>query len=160
MAGDVTIRRMQQGDADAVRELDGQILEGDRSTTWDLLVERYLEVSDLETLILPPWGCHVGEHDGEIVAFILAERQVPVYGLPAGARIVAMAVHPNMRRMGLGKQLVDATTTSPLRILNATSGIIPEPHSSMTRFTTLRVFTTMSTTTRILTKPLKYTRGC
>ena len=108
MAGDVAIRRMQQGDADAVRELDGQILEGDRSTTWDLLVQRYLEVSDLETLILPPWGCHVGEHDGEIVAFILAERQVPVYGLPAGARIVAMAVHPNMRRMGLGKQLVDA----------------------------------------------------
>ena len=104
----IVIRRMQQGDADAVRTLDGQILEGDRSTTWDLLVARYLEVSDLETLILPPWGCHVAERDRKIVGFILAERQVPVYGLPVGARIVAIGVHPDCRRMGVGRQLVDA----------------------------------------------------
>ena len=108
MPGDIAVRRMQQGDADAVRSLDGQILEGDRSTTWDLLVARYLEVSDLETLILPPWGCHVAEREGEIIGFILAERQVPVYGLPVGARIVAIGVHPDCRRMGVGRQLVDA----------------------------------------------------
>ena len=105
---EINVRRMQQGDADAVRGLDGQILEGDRSTTWDLLVARYLEVSDLETLILPPWGCHVAEQDGEIAGFILAERQVPVYGLPVGARIVAIGVHPSYRRMGVGRRLVDA----------------------------------------------------
>ena len=103
-----TIRRLSQRDVEAVRSLDGRILEGDRSATWDLLTTRYLDVADLESLILPPWGCHVSEVDDEIVGFILAERQVPVYGLPEGGRIVAIAVHPDHRRNGIGQRLVDA----------------------------------------------------
>ena len=104
----IVIRRMRQDDAEAVRALDRRILGPDRSATWDRYVERFLAVSDLETLILPPWGCHIAELDGEMLGFILAERQSTGYGLPPGARVVAVAVHPDHRRSGIGLRLVEA----------------------------------------------------
>jgi N-acetylglutamate synthase-like GNAT family acetyltransferase len=42
------------------------------------------------------------------VGFLLAERQTTAYGLPPGARIVAMAVEPSLRRAGIGRMLVQA----------------------------------------------------
>ncbi len=107
MSQDTTIRRLRQDDADAVRELDKQILGQDRSHTWDQYVERFLAVSDLDSLILPPWGAHVADHDGRIVGFIFAERQSRGYGLPPGARIVAIAVHPDYRRGGIARRLME-----------------------------------------------------
>ena len=106
MTQDAIIRRLRHDDNDAVRALDRQILGPDRSKTWDQYVERFLAVSDLDSLILPPWGAHVAERDGSVVAFIFAERQSRGYGLPPGARIVALAVHPDFRRLGLGRRLV------------------------------------------------------
>jgi N-acetylglutamate synthase-like GNAT family acetyltransferase len=50
----------------------------------------------------------VAELDAEIIGFILAERQIPVYGLPEGGRIVAIAVHPDHRRNGVGARMVEA----------------------------------------------------
>jgi N-acetylglutamate synthase-like GNAT family acetyltransferase len=108
MPADYTIRRLSQGDIEAVRILDGRILEGDRSVTWDQITARYLDVAGLESLVLPPWGCHVAEFESEIVGFILAERQSPAYGLPEGGRIVAIAVHPDHRRNGVGARMVTA----------------------------------------------------
>lgn len=107
MSDTTTIRRLRQDDADAVRELDKQILGQDRSQTWDQYVERFLAVSDLDSLILPPWGAHVADHDGRIVGFIFAERQSRGYGLPPGARLVALAVHPDFRRRGIARRLMD-----------------------------------------------------
>ena len=107
MSQDATIRRLRHDDTDAVRELDRQILGPDRSRTWDQYVERFLAVSNLDSLILPPWGAHVAEADGHIVGFIFAERQSRGYGLPPGARIVAIAVHPDFRRIGIARRLVE-----------------------------------------------------
>ena len=42
MNQNTTIRRLRHDDADAVRELDKQILGQDRSHTWDQYVERFL----------------------------------------------------------------------------------------------------------------------
>ena len=107
MRQEATIRRLRHDDADAVRELDRQILGPDRSTTWDQYVERFLAVSNLDSLILPPWGAHVAEADSRIVGFIFAERQSRGYGLPPGARIVAIAVHPDFRREGIARRLME-----------------------------------------------------
>ena len=105
------IRHLRQEDADAVSELDGQILGPDRSSTWDQYVERFLRVAELDALILPPWGCHVAESEGRLIGFILAEWQATGYGLPPGARIVAVAVHPEYRSLGVGRRLVEALAT-------------------------------------------------
>ena len=108
MASDVVIRQLRQDDARAVRELDGLIVGPDRSATWDRYVERFFQVADLEAMILPPWGCHVAEGDSGLVGFIFAEWQSTGYGMPPGARVVAIAVHPEHRGRGVGRRLVEA----------------------------------------------------
>ncbi|MBM3957505.1 MAG: GNAT family N-acetyltransferase [Gemmatimonadetes bacterium] len=108
MPPEVLIRQLRQNDAGALRELDSRILGRDRSATWDRYVERFLRVADLETMILPPWGCHVAELHGDLIGFILAEWQPTGYGLPPGARIVAVAVHPAHRNRGIGRKLIEA----------------------------------------------------
>lgn len=106
--GAITVRRLQRDDADAVRELDAAILGQDRSSTWAEYVDRFLAFSRLGTQALPWSGSQVAEIDGRVVGFLLAERQSSGYGLPPGVRMVAIAVHPDFRRLGVGKQLVDA----------------------------------------------------
>jgi len=108
---EIVIRQLRQDDADAVRELDERILGPDRSATWDQYVERFLRVVDLDAMILPPWGCHVAEVAGRLIGFILAEWQTTGFGLPPGARIVAVAVHPEHRSLGVGRRLVEALAT-------------------------------------------------
>ena len=105
---DINIRPITQTDADAVRTLDSSIQGGDRSATWDTYVERLLSIIELDWLQYPPWGCFVAEDESGLIGFLLAERQTTAYGLPPGARIVAMAVESSKRRLGVGKLLVNA----------------------------------------------------
>ena len=105
---DINIRPIRQADSDAVRALDSSIQGADRSTTWDTYVERLLSIIELDWLQYPPWGCVVAENESGLVGFLLAERQTTAYGLPPGARIVAMAVEPSLRRAGIGRMLVQA----------------------------------------------------
>ena len=105
---DVNVRQIRQTDSDAVRALDSSIQGTDRSFTWDLYVKRLLSIIELDWLQYPPWGCYVAETESGLVGFLLAERQTTAYGLPPGARIVAMAVEPTLRRAGIGKMLVQA----------------------------------------------------
>ena len=93
------IRQIRQDDAGAVRALDASIQGDDRSATWDTYVERLLSIIELDWLQYPPWGCF---------GFLLSERQTTAYGLPPGARIVAMAVELSKRRRGIGRQLIEA----------------------------------------------------
>lgn len=102
------IRQIRQDDAAAVRALDASIQGDDRSATWDTYVERLLSIIELDWLQYPPWGCFVAEDESGLVGFLLSERQTTAYGLPPGARIVAMAVEPSKRRLGIGRQLVEA----------------------------------------------------
>ncbi len=104
----VSVRRLQREDAAAVRELDGLILGEDRSSTWAEYVDRFLAFSRLGTQALPWSGSQVAEVEDGVVGFLLAERQSSGYGLPPGVRIVAVAVHPDFRNLGVGRQLVDA----------------------------------------------------
>ncbi len=104
----IVVRQIRQTDSEAVRALDSSIQGDDRSITWDTYVERLLSIIELDRLQYPPWGCFVAEDDKELVGFLLAERQTTAYGLPPGARIVAMAVEPSRRRSGIGKLLVRA----------------------------------------------------
>jgi N-acetylglutamate synthase-like GNAT family acetyltransferase len=50
----------------------------------------------------------VAQDESGLVGFLLSERQTTAYGLPPGARIVAMAVEPSRRRQGIGRRLVEA----------------------------------------------------
>jgi GNAT superfamily N-acetyltransferase len=104
----IEVRQILQTDAEAVRILDSSIQGDDRSATWDTYVERLLSIIELDWLQYPPWGCFVAEDESGLVGFLLSERQTTAYGLPPGARIVAMAVDSSKRRAGIGKQLVDA----------------------------------------------------
>ena len=103
---EITIRRLSEDDADNVRKLDGLILGPDRSGTWDEYIGRFLATSKVSVMSLPTWGSFVAEEDGELVGFILAEQQSAGYGLPPGVRIVAIAVHPEHRRKGIGRLLI------------------------------------------------------
>ena len=102
------IRQIRQDDAAAVRALDASIQGDGRSATRDTYVERLLSIIELDWLQYPPWGCFVAEDESGLVGFLLSERQATAYGLPPGARIVAMAVEPSKRRLGIGRQLVEA----------------------------------------------------
>ena len=104
----VTVRRLKRDDADAVRQLDGLILGEDRSATWAEYVERFLAFSKLGTHALPWSGSQVAEMKEGVVGFLLAERQSAGYGLPPGVRIVAIAVHPEFRKFGVGRKLIEA----------------------------------------------------
>ena len=104
----VTIRELLQGDAEQVMELDRLISGTDRSSTWDQYVGRLLSIIALDSFEYPPWGCFVAEVNGEIIGFLMSERQSQAYGLPPGVRIVAIAVHPAFRRRKVGSQLVRA----------------------------------------------------
>ena len=105
---DINVRPIRQTDSDAVRTLDSSIQGADRSSTWDTYVERLLSIIELDWLQYPPWGCFIAEDETGLVGFLLAERQTTAYGLPPGARIVAMAVASSKRRAGIGRMLVDA----------------------------------------------------
>ena len=104
----IEIRQIRQDDAEAVRALDASIQGNDRSATWDTYVERLLSIIELDWLQYPPWGCYVAIDESGLVGFLLSERQTTAYGLPPGARIVAMAVEISKRRLGIGKRLVQA----------------------------------------------------
>lgn len=104
----VTTRPLTSDDASAVRQLDQLILGADRSSSWDEYMDRFLAMSRLSYATRPWWGSQVAEVDGRVAGFILAERQSAGYGLPPGARIVAIAVHPEFRRMGVGGRLMEA----------------------------------------------------
>lgn len=104
----VTVRPLRPGDARGVRRLDRLILGRDRSATWDALVGRFLDAADVDVLPESPFGSHVAEWQGQIVGFILAEVQAGEYGLPRGVWIIAVGVHPEMRREGIGRGLVNA----------------------------------------------------
>lgn len=107
-SGPVTVRRLQRDDAEAVRELDALILGQDRSSTWAEYIDRFLAFSRLGTQALPWSGSQVAEIEDGVVGFLLAERQSSGYGLPPGVRVVAIAVHPDFRNQGVGRQLVEA----------------------------------------------------
>ncbi len=102
------IRPLKQSDSEAVRKLDKEILGPDRSATWDLYLERFLEIAEMDALPYPPWGCFVAEENDAVVGFLFSERQSTVYGLPPGARIVAIAVHPDHRHKDVGTAMVNA----------------------------------------------------
>ncbi len=104
----VTVRPLTAGDAAAVRRLDRLILGRDRSSSWDAHVERFLDIAGVSTLPESPFGSHLAEWQGEVVGFVLSELQSGEYGLPQGAWIIAVGVHPEMRRAGVGKALVEA----------------------------------------------------
>lgn len=102
------IRPLAQTDSDAVRQLDREILGPDRSATWDTYLDRFLAVVELDALPYPPWGCFVAEEDGKVIGFLFAEKQSTVYGLPPGARIVAIAVHPDHRHKSVATGMVNS----------------------------------------------------
>ena len=103
----IAVRPMRSDDAEDVRALDRLILGDDRSATWDAYVKRFLDVADYGALPHPPLGCFVARQGGELQGFLLAELQSGGYGLPTGMWIVAVGVHPDARRHGIGRMLVD-----------------------------------------------------
>ncbi len=102
------IRPLSQSDSAAVRKLDEQILGPDRSETWDSYLDRFLAVVEMDSLPFPPWGCFVAEEGDDLIGFLFSERQSTVYGLPPGARIVAIAVHPEHRHKEVATSLVNS----------------------------------------------------
>lgn len=89
----MNVRQRVLGDIEAVENLDYVIRGPDRAKMWDVYIDRVLRTGYLDALPHPPGGCFVAENSGELIGFIVAERQMPTYGLPPGARIVALARH-------------------------------------------------------------------
>lgn len=102
MASDgATIRRMDDGDLPGVNEVSRLLFGKERVSTWLQAVEAH-------------WKEHrpalnfVAEQDGQVVGFLLggirqARRMVPLAGW-----IDIMGVHPDYRRKGIGRGLVEA----------------------------------------------------
>jgi ribosomal protein S18 acetylase RimI-like enzyme len=102
----IQIRQLVLADVQAVERLDHDIRGPGRSKTWDTYIVRVMKSGYLDGLPHPPWGCYVAYVDKTLVGFLVAERQMPTYGLPPGARIVALAVHDDFRRRGVARALV------------------------------------------------------
>ncbi|MDA0676733.1 MAG: GNAT family N-acetyltransferase [Chloroflexi bacterium] len=103
----ISIRPMRPDDAEEVRRLDQLILGEDRSQTWDDHVTRFIELSDYGALPHPSLSCFVAHRNNRVIGFLLSELQAGEYGLPRGMWIVAVGVHPDERRQGIGRLLVD-----------------------------------------------------
>ena len=112
----VDVRQIRQTDSEAVRTLDSRIQGDDRSLTWDTYVEGLLSIIELDWLQYPPWGYFVAEDEPGLVGFLLSERQTTAYGLPPGARIVAMAVDPSKIRL-VAKGSIRSTRCCWLKIV-------------------------------------------
>ena len=103
----ISVRPMRPDDADDVHRLDHLILGDDRSITWDQNVTRFIEQSDYGALPHPSLGCFVALRNNLLVGFLLAEVRAGKYGLPNGMWIVAVGVHSEQRRHGIGSMLVE-----------------------------------------------------
>lgn len=109
------VRPMREQDIEAIIALDSLITGAvgpDRAGFWRGLLSLHTPPEPGQEAPPAPHLCEVAEsaslERGGLAGFIIGDVQSWQFGIPRHGRIVAIGVHPDHRRDGLGSQLVEA----------------------------------------------------
>ncbi|MBI2848707.1 MAG: GNAT family N-acetyltransferase [Chloroflexi bacterium] len=99
-SGNVSVRPMEPEDIIPVMEIDRKAAGGRRAITYQDQIEFYLG-GELGL-------SYVAEQDGRVVGFIFGRLLERRYGPYQGAWLEILGIEPDMKRHGIGRQLLKA----------------------------------------------------
>lgn len=94
----INIRKMTEEDIEGVLEVDRNITGADRAATYTTIPTNYVG-GELDISV-------VAEMDDRVVGFLLGRITKSTYEIGNSYLLELIGVHPNYRRLGVGKRLV------------------------------------------------------
>lgn len=101
MKGNISIRNAVPNDLDAVIDLDHVTTKAAKPDYWQGIFSHYVIGGKKDRIFL------VAESKGTLVGFIVGEIRAWEFGSPPCGWVFAMAVSPNARETGIGKDMFE-----------------------------------------------------
>ena len=99
MKDNLSIRNASPGDLDAVIDLDKVSTKEAKPEYWQGIFSHYVSGGRKDRLFL------VAESNGTVVGFIVGEIRAWEFGSPPCGWVFALTVSPNVRELGIGKNM-------------------------------------------------------
>lgn len=108
------IRPLKESDIEAIIAIDAVITGEEKSGFWRGLLTLYEPAAEpaegeaaeeAAARPHPTYLCEVAEAGGRVAGFILGDVQSWQFGIPRCGRIIAIGVHPDLRRSGIASRL-------------------------------------------------------
>lgn len=101
MNENISIRNAVASDLDAVISLDQWAPQEEKPGYWNSVFDHYVRRDKKDRLFL------VAESDGTVVGFIIGEVRAWEFGSPPCGWVFALAVSPDARQSGIGRQMFE-----------------------------------------------------
>jgi len=105
---EITVRAIRDEDIEDIIRIDKLLTGAEKSGHWRGRLRIYTSAEQDMIEKLSPDLCQVAVESGRTVGFIVGDVQSWQFGIPRCGRIVAIGVHPEYARHGVGGKLLDA----------------------------------------------------
>ena len=104
----ITVRPIRDEDIEEIIRIDKRLTGEEKSGHWRGRLRIYTTQAPDIVEQLSPDLCQVAEVDGRVAGFIVGDVQSWQFGIPRCGRIVAIGIHPDHARHGVGTKLLEA----------------------------------------------------
>jgi ribosomal protein S18 acetylase RimI-like enzyme len=104
----ITVRPIRDEDIEEIIRIDRLLTGVEKSGHWRGRLRVYTTQAPDIVEQLSPDLCQVAVSEGRVAGFIVGDVQSWQFGIPRCGRIVAIGVHPDHARRGVGSMLLDA----------------------------------------------------